>query len=177
MPRKVKHSQSLVPIERIQRSIHIIRGSKVMLDADLAALYNVETRILVRNVKRNLDRFPPDFMFQVSSNEFKTLRSQIGISTMGRGGRRYLPYAFTEHGVAMLSSVLNSPRAIQVNIAIMRTFSQLRELLAGNKDLARKLDELEKEYDARFKVVFEAIRQLMAPPKPKRRPIGFELPK
>lgn len=165
-------SQSLVPTERIDRSILVLRGQKVMLDADLAALYEVETRILVRNVKRNADRFPADFMFQLSREEYESLRSQIGISN-GRGGRRYLPYAFTEQGVAMLSSVLNSPRAIRVNIEIMRAFVRLRQFMATNADLARRLDELEQKYDAQFKIVFDAIRRLMAPPDPPRRPLGF----
>jgi hypothetical protein len=164
--------QGLVPVERIERSILLVRGQRVILDADLAALYEVETRILVRNVKRNADRFPPDFMFQLTKEEFDALRSQSGTSN-GRGGRRYRPYVFTEQGVAMLSSVLNSPRAIQVNIEIMRAFVRLRALLASNEELARRLDALEQKYDAQFKVVFDAIRQLMSPPEPKRRPIGF----
>ena len=144
-----------------------------MLDADLAALYGVETRILVRNVKRNLERFPPHFMFQLMRDENELLRSQFGISKPVRGGRRYLPYAFTEQGVVMLSSVLHSKRAIQVNIAIMDTFVRLRQMLASHVDLARKLAALERKYDAQFKVVFDAIRQLMEPPPPKRRGIGF----
>ncbi|RIL00913.1 MAG: DNA-binding protein [Proteobacteria bacterium] len=143
-----------------------------MLDQDLAALYGVETRVLVQAVKRNVARFPEDFLFQLSPDEFARLRSQIVISN-GRGGRRTRPYAFTEQGVAMLSSVLKSPRAIQVNIEIMRAFVRLRHVLAGHKELARKLAELEQRYDGQFRVVFEAIQQLMAEePKPKRR-IGF----
>jgi hypothetical protein len=144
-----------------------------MLDSDLALLYGVETRILVRNVKRNLERFPTHFMFQLTREENEHLRSQVGISKPGRGGRRYLPYAFTEHGVAMLSSVLHSKRAIQVNIAIIDTFVRLRRMLATHVELARKLAALEKKYDAQFKVVFDAIRQLMEPPPAKRRSIGF----
>ena len=161
--------------ERIERAILLLRGEKVMLDADLAALYGVATRVLVQAVKRNAERFPPDFMFQLTREEVNLLRSQIVISKIGdpRGGRRYPPYAFTEQGVAMLSSVLNSPRAIAVNIEIMRTFIRLRQMLASHADLARKLESLEKKYDAQFKVVFDAIRQLMAPPEPKRRRIGF----
>lgn len=161
--------------ERIERAILLLRGEKVMLDADLAALYGVATRVLVQAVKRNAERFPPDFMFQLTREEVNLLRSQIVISKIGdpRGGRRYPPYAFTEQGVAMLSSVLNSPRAIAVNIEIMRTFIRLRRMLASHADLARKLEALEKKYDAQFKVVFDAIRQLMAPPEPKRRRIGF----
>ncbi|MBI4288183.1 MAG: ORF6N domain-containing protein [Chloroflexi bacterium] len=162
-----------------------------MLDADLAALYGVETKILVQSVKRNIKRFPADFMFQLSKEEFDdlrfhfstssdlegreefgVLRSQI-VTSSGWGGRRYPPYAFTEQGVAMLSSVLRSQRAIQVNIEIMRTFIRLRQMLASHAELARKLDALEKKYDAQFKEVFEVIRQMMATPEPKRPPIGF----
>jgi len=169
---------SAVPIERIERAILLLRGHKVMLDADLATLYEVETRALVQAVKRNLERFPEDFMFQLDAEELEALRSQSVISNApGRGGRRYAPYAFTEQGVAMLSTVLNSPRAIAVNIEIMRAFVRLRLLLASNKELARRLDHLEAKTDAKFKAVFEAIRQLMTPPEPKRRPIGFLTPK
>jgi hypothetical protein len=174
--------RSLISLEQIERRILLIRSQKVMLDADLAELYRVETRILIRNVKRNIERFPQHFMFQLTSEEFddlkfqlgsSNLRSQIGISSSGWGGRRYPPYAFTEQGVAMLSSVLHSKRAIQVNIQIMDTFVRLRQMLASNKDLARRLDELEKKYDKQFKIVFDAIRELMKPPEPKKRPIGF----
>ena len=164
--------QSLIPVDRIERAILLIRKQKVMLDADLAELYGVETRVLVQAVKRNLERFPGDFMFQLSREEFAALRSQ-SVTSSDWGGRRYAPYAFTEQGVAMLSSVLHSQRAIQVNIEIMRAFIRLRQILASHADLARKLDALEKKYDAQFKEVFEAIRQLMKPPEPKRRPIGF----
>ncbi len=164
--------QALVPVERIERAILQIRDKKVILDADLAALYGVETKVLVQAVKRNLERFPADFMFQLTKNEFVHLRSQV-VTSREWGGRRYPPYAFTEQGVAMLSSVLRSPRAIQVNIEIMRAFVRLRKMLASHAALARKLNALEKKYDAQFKVVFDAIRQLMAPPEPKRRPIGF----
>jgi hypothetical protein len=163
----------ILPRERIERSILLIRGHKVMLDADLAELYGVETRVLLQAVSRNQKRFPKDFMFQLSKEEYQLLRSQIVISKKGRGGRRYLPYVFTEQGVAMLSSVLRSERAVQVNIEIMRAFVRLRELVATHKDLARKLEALEKRYDAQFKVVFDAIRELMAPPTPKKRKIGF----
>jgi len=145
-----------------------------MLDSDLAQLYGVETFNLNKAVKRNIDRFPNDFMFQLTKEEADSLRFQIGMSkTIGRGGRRYLPYAFTEQGVAMLSSVLNSKRAVQVNIAIIRAFVKLREMLATHKDLARKLEEMEKKYDAQFNVVFDAIRQLMTPPGKHKRKIGF----
>src|SRR2546427_12823744 len=135
-----------------------------MLDADLAVLYGVPTRVLVQAVKRNLARFPNDFMFQLRGDEARRLRSQIVISNVGRGGRRYPPYAFTEQGVAMLSSVLHSSRAVQVNIEIMRAFVRLRQLLIGNAELARKLEELEKKTDERSKIVFDAIRQMMTPP-------------
>ena len=153
-----------------------------MLDADLAELYGVETRALIQAVKRNLSHFPADFMFQLTKEEFESLRSQIvisnsqsqsAISSSGRGGRRHLPYAFTEQGMAMLSSVLKSKQAVKVNIEIMRAFVRLRQILASNAQLARKLEALEKKYDAQFKVVFDAIRQLMAPAEPSRRKIGF----
>jgi len=164
----------LIPVDRIEKAILLMRRQKVMLDADLAELYGVETRVLVQAVKRNLGRFPEDFMFQLSKEEADFLRSQIVTLEKGRGQhRKYLPYAFTEQGVAMLSSVLRSQRAIQVNIEIMRAFIRLRQMLATHIELARKLDALEKRYDSQFKQVFDAIRQLMAPPEPKRRPIGF----
>jgi len=169
----MKSNQSLIPAERIERSIWLIRGHKVILDADLAVLYGVETRTLVQAVKRNIERFPEDFMFQLTEEEFRFLRSQTVISR-GWGGRRYPPYAFTEQGVAMLSSVLRSKRAVQVNIEIMRTFVCLRRMLASQEALARKLASLEKKYDSQFKLVFEAIKQLMAPPEPQpKRRIGF----
>ena len=148
-----------------------MRGHKVILDADLAGLYDVETKALRRAVKRNLARFPDDFMFELNDREVENLRCQFGTSRWG--GRRYRPYAFTEQGVAMLSSVLRSPRAVQANIEIMRAFVRLRAMLASHEDLARKLAALEKKYDAQFRVVFDAIRQLMTPPEPSRRPIGF----
>jgi hypothetical protein len=163
---------ALVPPERIERSILLIRGHKVILDADLAVLYGVETKQLIRAVKRNLPRFPDDFMFQLNEEEFENLRFHFGTSSQW-GGRRYAPYAFTEQGVAMLSSVLHSRRAIQVNIEIMRAFVRLRRILASHADLARKLDSLEKKYDTQFRVVFDAIRELMKPPETKKRPIGF----
>ena len=165
---------ALLPPERIERSILLIRGQKVMLDADLAALYGVETKQLVRAIKRNISRFPPDFMFQLSKDDFENLRCHFGTSSQW-GGPRYPPYAFTEQGVAMLSSVLKSKRAIQVNIEIMRTFVRLRRILASHAELARKLDALEKKYDAQFRVVFDAIRQLSSPPEPEppKKRIGF----
>jgi hypothetical protein len=144
-----------------------------MLDADLAGLYGVTTKRLNEQVRRNRSRFPEDFMFQLTSTEAASLRSQIATSNRGRGGRRYAPYAFTEQGVAMLSTVLNSERAIQVNIEIMRAFVHLRQILASNTQLARKLNALEKKYDSQFRVVFEAIRELMTPPEPNKRKIGF----
>ena len=167
---------AVVPTERIEKLILLIRGHKVILDADLADLYGVETRALTQAVKRNLSRFPADFMFQLSDEEAKLLRSQIVISKKRRGGRRYLPYAFTEQGVAMLSSVLNSERAVEINIEIMRAFVRLREVLLTHKDLARKLDALERKFeshDVHIRSLFEAIRQLMTPPEPNKRKIGF----
>lgn len=165
---------ALVPRERIEQTILVIRGHNVMLDSDLAQLYGVTVGRLNEAVKRNEDRFPSDFMFQLTKPEFEHLKSQIAISSSTWGGRRHAPYAFTEQGVAMLSSVLRSKRAIEVNIAIMRTFVRLREMIASNKGLARRLNELEKKYDGQFRVVFEAIRGLMAEPAPKSRHIGFK---
>lgn len=164
---------SLVPAECIEKSILLIRGGKVLLDADLAELYSVETKVLNQAVKRNVSRFPADFMFQLSQEEFDTLKSQFVTSSWG--GRRRPPYAFTEQGVAMLSSVLRSDRAVGVNIEIIRAFVRLRQMLAGNAALSRKLNALEKKYDEQFRVVFDAIRQLMIPPKTqsKRGRIGF----
>jgi phage regulator Rha-like protein len=164
---------AIVPIEMIERKIYLIRGQKVMLDSDLAELYGVSTKVLIQAVKRNIKRFPSDFMFQLKNQEVINLRSQIVTSSLEHGGRRYLPYVFTEQGVAMLSSVLNSERAVEVNILIIRAFVKLREMIASNKELAKRLDELEKKYDAQFKVVFDAIRELMTPPEPKKRKIGF----
>jgi len=163
---------ALAPGEKIEQAILRIRGHNVMLDQDLAQLYDVTTRALVQAVKRNIERFPGDFMFQLTPGEFDILRSQ-SVTSSQWGGRRYSPYAFTEQDVAMLSSVLRSKRAVQVNIEIMRAFVRLRRLLASHAELARRLDELEKKYDEKFRVVFEAIRQLMAPPTPKRPEIGF----
>src|SRR5215510_12528877 len=163
----------LIPSESIEKAIYLIRGEKVMLDRDLALLYGVETKVLNRAVKRNLQRFPSDFMFQLTANEGDILRCQIGTSKKGRGGRRYFPYVFTEQGVAMLSTVLNSERAILVNIEIMRTFVKLRQMLASNAELSRRLDELESKYDRQFKLVFDAIRELMSPPIRTRKEIGF----
>ena len=167
------NEQSLIPAERIEQAILLLRGEKVMLSPDLAKLYQVAPRVLVQAVKRNRKRFPADFMFQLSKEEFNNLKSQIVISSWG-GVRRATPYAFTEQGVAMLSSVLNSERAVLVNIEIMRTFVRLRWLLASHAELAKKLEALEKKFDVQFKVVFEAIRQLMIPvPNKKQGKIGF----
>lgn len=165
---------TIVPLEVIERKIYLIRNHKVMLDSDLAELYGVATKVLLQAVNRNLKRFPSDFMFQLNYQQVAALRSQIVTLKRGRGQhRKYPPYVFTEQGVAMLSSVLNSERAIEVNIHIMRAFVKLREMIASNKELAKKLNELEKKYDAQFKIVFDAIRQLMTPPEPKHKKIGF----
>jgi hypothetical protein len=170
---KMPNSQSLIPAERIERSILLIRGQKILLDNDLASLYGVATGRLLEAVKRNAERFPEDFMFQLDAEELDALRSQIAISK-SRGGRRYAPYAFTEQGVAMLSSVLRSPRAVAVNIEIMRAFVRLRQMLFSHADLSKKVELFEKKYDSQFKVVFDALRQLMQPPEAKpKRPIGF----
>lgn len=186
---------SLIPVRRIEQKILLLRGEKVMLDRDLAELYGVETKVLNQAVKRNLERFPSDFMFQLSRDEavlvsrsqFVTLNAEITkeplqtkaslrsqIVTLKRGAhRKFRPFAFTEQGVAMLSSVLRSDRAIQVNLAIMRTFVQLRQMLSSHADLARKLESLEKKYDANFRIVFDAIREMMDEKKKPRREIGF----
>lgn len=176
---------SITPsMEAVATRIVVLRNHRAMLDSDLAELYEVQTKVLVQAVKRNLERFPADFMFQLENQDIADLRSQIVTSNKGRGGRRTAPYAFTEQGVAMLSSVLNSPRAIAVNIEIMRAFVRMREVLATNKDLAAKLDELEQRmgrklqtHDQAIAGILDAIRQLMAPPDPKaKRPIGFLTP-
>jgi ORF6N domain len=163
--------KALMPAVLIEQKIYFIRGLKVMLSTDLAELYGVESRVLVQAVKRNSERFPEDFMFQLTNQEVANLKSQFVISSWG--GRRAAPYAFTEQGVAMLSGVLSSKRAVQVNIAIMRAFVKLREMISSNKELAKKLLELEKKYDMQFKVVFDAIRELMKHPEPKVKKIGF----
>jgi hypothetical protein len=172
--------KSLVPAERIEQSILVIRGHKVLLDADLAAFYGVETRVLNQAVKRNRARFPADFMFQLSNEELENWRSQfVRSNRSAKMGLRRAPFAFTEQGVAMLSSVLRSPRAVAVNIEIMRAFVRLRQVLAVNADLARKLDELERrvgQHDEQFVHVIRSIRQLMEPPAAaKRRRIGFHV--
>ena len=172
----MKRKAALVAHKQIVKSIVVIREKKVMLDRDLAALYGVATKVLVQSVKRNIGRFPLDFMFQLTAHEFRSLRSQF-VTSKPRGGRRTAPFAFTEEGVAMLSSVLHSARAIAVNIEIMRAFVRLRELVNEHRDLAQKIDALEKRYDANFEVVFDAIRELLtpppAPPKPRKRRIGY----
>jgi hypothetical protein len=175
MPKKKLATQELVPAEIIERRILLLRGHKVMLDSHLAELYQVPTKVLNQAVKRNRDRFPEDFMFRLSDEEKESLRSQIVTSSYG--GRRYLPYVFTEQGVAMLSTVLNSKRAIAVNIAIMRTFVRLRHILATHKELAERLAATEKKYDQQFKVVFDILKRLMEPPpEPPKRPLGFVSP-
>ena len=174
MSKKKVPSELLIPQERIAERIYFIRDQKVMLDEDLAELYSLPTKRLNQQVTRNIDRFPEDFMFRLTKEEDDALKSQIVISK-GQGGRRYRSRAFTERGVAMLSSVLRSTRAVQVNIAIMRTFVTLRQMLATHQELARELAQLERKYDEKFRVVFDAIRQLMAPPTDdqERRQIGF----
>jgi hypothetical protein len=160
-----------VPIERIANKIYFIRETKVMFDRDLAELYGVETKVLKQAVRRNIKRFPNDFMFELTKDEFENLRSQIVTSSWG--GARYIPMAFTEQGVAMLSTVLKSDRAIQVNIQIMRAFTQLRQMLSTHKDLKRKIESMEKKYDQQFQVVFEAIKQLLTEEGKPKKKIGF----
>jgi phage regulator Rha-like protein len=161
---------NIISVEVIAAKIFEVRGKKVMLDADLAKLYGVTTKRLVEQVKRNIKRFPDDFMHQLTRQEVANLRSQFATSSWG--GRRYLPFVFTQEGVAMLSSVLNSKRAIQVNIQIMRAFVKLRRMLLTNKDLRRKIEAMEKKYDQQFAIIFEAIKRLLEPPK-QTRAIGF----
>jgi len=170
-------SKSLLPLELIEKRIYIIRSQKVMLSTQLAELYNVEVRVLVQAVKRNIDRFPSDFMFQLSKGEFENLKSQIVISSWG-GARRSRPYAFTEQGVAMLSSILNSKKAIKVNIQIMRAFVKLREILSTHKELAQKLKELELKidsHDQQIQAIFDVINQLITSPDPPKRKMGFTI--
>jgi hypothetical protein len=157
----------------VVRLIHRIRGHNVLLAADLARLYAVETRVINQAVKRNLERFPEDFMFQLADDEFEDLKSQTVMSSWG--GQRVAPYAFTEQGVAMLSSVLKSPRAISVNIEIMRAFVRIRQMASAHEDLARRIDALEAKYDEQFKSVFDAMRQLLSPPEPVKKRIGFRV--
>ncbi len=167
-----------VAVEVIQRRIYLVRGQKVMTDADLAKLYQVETKFLNRAVQRNVGRFPEDFMFRLTVEEAESLRCQIGTSKVGRGGRRYLPLVFTEHGVVMLSSVLKSERAVQMNILVVRAFVKLREMLASHKDLAHKMIDLErqqKQHGQQLSAVYTMVRQLMEPERKKKRTIGFRV--
>jgi hypothetical protein len=168
----VKDKEFIVPVEKIERSILFIRGEKVMLDVDFAVLYGVTTKRLNEQVKRNRDRFPEDFMFQLAEKEKAGVVANCDHLKMLKFSP-HLPYAFTEHGAIMLTTVLNSPVAVQASIQVVRAFVRLRQMLASNAGLARKLDALEKKYDAQFKVVFDAIRQLMSPPKKHKRKIGF----
>jgi phage regulator Rha-like protein len=167
--------KDLIPTEQIEQTIFIIRGHRVMLDEDLSRLYGVTTKRLNEQIKRNQKRFPDDFIFQLNSQEVARLRSQNATLKSGRGRhRKYLPYAFTEHGAIMAANVLNSQRAIDASVYVVRAFVKLRELIASNKGLAKRLDELEKKYDSQFKVVFDAIRELMTPVEPPPTPrIGF----
>lgn len=168
-------AEQAVTMSGIESHIVMIRGQKVMFDSDLAELYEVETKVLLQAVRRNIGRFPADFMFQLNNQDVAALRSQIVTLKRSRGQhRKYRPYVFTEQGVAMLSSVLKSERAIKVNIAIMRAFVKLREMIASNAALARKIRAMEKKYDEQFKVVFQAIYKLMEPPQKERRKIGFK---
>ena len=166
--------KSVIPVERIENSILLIRREKVMLDADLAELYGVPTKALNQAVKRNIDRFPEDFMFQLTNQEKEEVVTNCDHLKRLKFSPN-LPYAFTEHGAIMLATVLNSPIAVQASIQVVRAFVKLRRLLASNAELARKLATIEKKYDAQFRVVFDAIRQLMTPPEPKKRKIGFEV--
>ena len=172
--------KEIIPAERIDKRILVLRDRRVLLDADLAVLYGVDTRTLIQALKRNIARFPDDFMFQLTPEEFAFLRSQNVISKLaGRGGRRYPPYAFTEHGVAMLASVLNSPRAIEVSVLIVRVFVRMREALTASRELAHKLAELEQRLDTHDEAIqslMAAIRSLMTPPEQRRRRIGFVRP-
>ncbi len=173
---KNAETSSLVTLDLIERKIYVARGQKVMLDSDLAKLYGVATKVFNQAVGRNLQRFPEDFRFQLTEEEFEFLRSQFVTSNKGRGGRRYLPYVFTEQGVAMLSGVLNSERAVQVNISIMRAFVSMRKMLLTNEEVGKKLVELESKlgsHDENFKKVFTAIRLLMNPPDKSDKQIGF----
>ena len=170
---KTSIPKPLIPQEVIESKILLVRGKKIILDKDLAKLYKVPTGRLNEQVKRNKERFPEDFMFQLTKEEFENWRSQIAISNSKKMGLRRKPYAFTEQGVAMLSSVLNSKVAIQVNIQIMRTFIRLKEIIMSHKDLQRKIENMEKKYDQQFSVVFDAIKQLLIPPEKPKKKIGF----
>jgi hypothetical protein len=165
--------KALVPIERITSKIYLIRNVKVMLDRDLAELYGVETKRLKEQVRRNIERFPEDFMFELTKDELGNWRSQFATSNQDIMGLRIPPFVFTEHGILMLSSVLKSKRAIQVNIQIMRTFTQLRKMLSTHEDLKRKIESMEKKYDQQFQIVFEAIKQLLSEEDKPKKKIGF----
>ncbi len=171
----MKSQAAIIQRESVNSVIFFIRGQRVILDKDLALLYGVSTKSLNLAVKRNYKRFIPEFMFQLTPEEFDSLRFQF--ATSKRGGRRYLPYAFTEHGVIMVASILNSNVAINASIQLVKAFVELREFFSSHKELAGKLHDLEKKYDHQFKVVFDAIRELMEPPVPKRKPIGFKIGK
>jgi hypothetical protein len=174
---------TLIPVEVIERKILLIRGEKVMLDADLAELYDVPTKRLNEQVKRNADRFPADFAFQLTAEEWKNVkalndeanRSQFATGSQKHRDPRFMPWAFTEHGAIMAATMLNSKQAVAMSVHVVRAFVKLRELLGTHKDLARKIEEMEKKYDSQFRVVFDAIRQLMTPPETKKRKIGFEV--
>ena len=172
----MSQNTSLIPADRIERAILLIRGEKVMLDSDLAAIYGVTTKALNQAVKRNVSRFPEDFMFQLTVDEVANLnRSQFVTGSQKHRDPRFPPYAFTEHGALMLANVLNSERAAQTSVLVVRAFVRLRQLLSSNAELARKLEALENKYDTQFKVVFDAIRQLMSPAATKRKEIGFHV--
>ena len=162
-----------IPIERVEKAILLVRDQKVILDLDLAALYGVTTSRLNEQVKRNQNRFPGDFAFRLTKEEFTVLMSQSATSRSRHGGRRKLPLVFTEHGAIMAANVLNSERAVQASVQVVRAFVRLREILSSNSELARKFEELERKYDRQFRVVFDAIRQLMRPPEPQHKQIGF----
>jgi hypothetical protein len=175
---QMSDDKAIVPVERIERLIYLVRGQKVMLDSDLAEIYGVPTHRLNEQVRRNISRFPSDFAFQLTRQEFANLISQIAISRQRHGGRRKLPYVFTEHGAIMLASVLNSPVAVEASVRVVRAFVRLREMLSSNRELAQKLAELERKFeghDAALRNLFEAIRQLLMPPKPSRHKIGFHV--
>jgi phage regulator Rha-like protein len=165
--------ESLIPIERIEQKIYVLRGERVMIDSDLAEIYGVTTFNFNKAVKRNINRFPEDFMFQLTKEEYESLRFQIGMSKTGRGGRRYLPYVFTEHGAIMAANILSSERAVEASVQVVRAFVKLRQMLASNAELAKKVEALEKKYDAQFKVIFDAIKKLMLPPDKPKGNIGF----
>jgi len=162
-----------VPTEFVENAILLVRGERVILDADLAKLYGVTTARLNQQVKRNLERFPSDFMFELTKKEYESLMLQIATSSVTHGGRRKLPFVFTEHGAIMAANVLNSKTAVQASVQVVRAFIRLRQMLTSNAELARKLSDLERKYDSQFRVVFDAIRQLMTPPEPQRKQIGF----